>query len=91
MTRRMIAALIASGTVLVTISSSASAQVNPPPATGVPGEPNCHGQRVSFGSSQFGITPKDRAEFNEFSVKEYQERVRASCEAPEENEKQDRR
>jgi len=58
----------------------ASAQEGP--ATGTPGEANCHGQRVSFGSSQFGITPKDRAGFNGISVQQFQERVRASCDAP---------
>jgi hypothetical protein len=52
------------------------------PATGTPGEPNCHGQRVSFGSSVFGITPKDRAGFLGISVQQFQERVRASCQPP---------
>ncbi|NNF56144.1 MAG: hypothetical protein HKN03_17080 [Acidimicrobiales bacterium] len=28
---------------------------------GVPGEPNCFGQRISHGSSDHGLTPKERA------------------------------
>jgi hypothetical protein len=30
-------------------------------AVGVPGTPNCFGQRVSHGSSDHGLTPKERA------------------------------
>ena len=84
MSRRIVAALIASGMALAAMSSSAIAQ-GPPPATGVPGEPNCHGQRVSYGSSVVGITPKDRAGFLHKSVQEFQERVRASCEVQEQD------
>jgi hypothetical protein len=76
MYKQIIAALIASGVAFATIAGSASAQ-----ATGTPGEPQCHGERVSYGSSVFDITPKDRAGFLGISVKEFQERVRASCEA----------
>lgn len=33
---------------------------------GEPGTPNCHGERVSHGSSDHGLTPKDRvAELND--------------------------
>jgi len=75
MYRRIVAALIASGVAFATIAGSASAQ-----ATGTPGEPQCHGERVSYGSSVFGDTPKDRAGYNNLSVQQFQERVRASCE-----------
>ena len=49
-------------------------------------EPNCHGQRISHGSSNeaaggHGITPKDRAGFNDISVREFQQFVR-QCEPP---------
>lgn len=49
-------------------------------------EPNCHGQRISHGSSAeaaggHGITPKDRAGFNDISVREFQQFVR-QCEPP---------
>ncbi len=49
---------------------------------GEPGTPNCHGERVSHGSSDHGLTPNDRAGFLETTVKEYHERVRLSCSAP---------
>lgn len=65
------------GLALFMTSGGASAQE---PATGTPGEPQCHGERVSFGSSVFRITPKDRAEFNGITVQEFQIRVRQSCE-----------
>ena len=48
---------------------------------GEPGTPSCHGERVSHGSSDHGLTPKERAGFLETSVKEYHERVRLSCSA----------
>lgn len=48
---------------------------------GEAGEPNCHGKRVSHGSSYFGDTPKDRAGYNDISVREFQERVRR-CDPP---------
>ena len=44
-------------------------------------DPNCHGQRVSHGSSDHGITPKDRAGFLGISVKEFHQFVR-QCEPP---------
>lgn len=84
MLNKILLALAATALALTMGLSSAAAQE---PATGVPGEPNCHGKRVSFGSSVFGITPKDRAGFlgemagHEVKVREFQERVRASCEA----------
>ncbi|HJQ42686.1 MAG TPA: hypothetical protein VJ831_06350 [Jatrophihabitantaceae bacterium] len=49
------------------------------PVTGTPGTPNCYGERVSFGSSQFGITPVDRAGFLGISVQDFHNRVKASC------------
>lgn len=48
---------------------------------GEPGEPNCHGKRVSHGASVHGLTPKDRAGFGGMTVQEYQERVRM-CSPP---------
>jgi hypothetical protein len=67
---------VAGGMALIISSGVASAE----PATGTPGEPQCHGERVSYGSSVFGITPKDRSGFNGITVQQYHERVRESCE-----------
>ena len=39
-------------------------------------EPNCHGQRVSHGASDHGLTPKERADANEVSVREYHQFVK---------------
>jgi hypothetical protein len=77
MRRRIAIAVLGSALALTAGASSALAQ-----ATGTPGEPNCHGQRVSFGSSEFDITPKDRAGILGISVQQFQQRVRASCQAP---------
>ena len=82
MNRWIVAALVAAGMALTTLSTSVIAQ-GPSPATGTPGEPQCHGERVSFGSKEFGLTPKDRADINQISVREFHERVRASCEEQE--------
>jgi hypothetical protein len=81
MMRRKITIVFA-GSALALALGASSAFAQEAPATGTPGAPNCHGQRVSFGSSVFGITPKDRAEFNGISVQQFQERVRESCERP---------
>jgi hypothetical protein len=78
MNRWIAAALAAAGVALVAVSGNASAQ-----ATGTPGEPQCHGERVSFGSKEFGATPKDRAEINNISVQQFQAKVRESCEVSE--------
>jgi hypothetical protein len=67
------------GTAVAMALGASTAFAQEGPATGTPGTPNCHGQRVSFGSSVFGITPKDRAGFNGISVQQFQQRVRASC------------
>ena len=63
-------------------AGTASAHEGPGNPVGEPGTPNCHGKRVSHGSSHQGITPKDRAGFNGITVKEFHERVRAACSAP---------
>ena len=49
---------------------------------GEAGEPNCHGKRVSHGSSVHGDTPKERAGYNGVSVREYHQFVR-QCLPPE--------
>jgi hypothetical protein len=73
---------------------------------GTPGEPRCHGERVSAGNHRvedivvpplgidlqdFRLTPKGRTELlnlfavdgrTDWTVQDFQERVRASCEAP---------
>ena len=82
MKKRTFSALIVGSALALTLAASTTFAQQGPPATGTPGEPNCHGERVSFGSSVFGITPKDRAEFNDITVQQFQERVRDSCEAP---------
>lgn len=51
-------------------------------------EPNCHGQRISHGSSDHGLTPKERAEMaselfgEDISVREMQEFVRMCLPPP---------
>jgi hypothetical protein len=73
---------------------------------GTPGDPRCHGQRVSAGNHRvedivvpelgiglqdFRLTPKGRVELlnafhvdgrTDWTVQDFQRRVRASCEAP---------
>ena len=39
-------------------------------------QPNCHGKRVSHGASDHGLTPKERADANGVSVREYHQVVR---------------
>ncbi|MDT4912221.1 MAG: hypothetical protein QOC66_1349 [Pseudonocardiales bacterium] len=72
--RRLVVAPIVAAAMLVPCTSAFAE-----PATGTPGEPQCYGQRVSFGSSQFGITPVDRAGFLGISVQDFHNRVKASC------------
>jgi hypothetical protein len=73
--RRIVVAPIVAAAMLVPCTSAFAEE----PATGTPGEPQCYGQRVSFGSSQFGITPADRAGFLGISVQDFHNRVKASC------------
>ncbi len=56
MRRRLVAV---AGTVILALGGVVgSASAHP---VGEPGTPNCHGQRVSHGSSDHGLTPKERA------------------------------
>ena len=94
--------LIALGVTTLALSfgaAGASAQGMP---VGTPGEPQCHGERVSDGNHRvetipplgledFRLTPKGRTELlnafqvdgrTDWTVKDFQERVRTSCEAP---------
>ena len=77
----------------------ASAQGMP---VGTPGDPQCHGERVSSGNQKVvdipelglqsvRLTPKERADLlnafqvdgrTDWTVQNFQERVRTSCEAP---------
>lgn len=60
--------LIASATiVLATVLTPVAASAHP---VGTPGEPNCFGNRVSHGSSDHDLTPKERAEALQFVVYE---------------------
>jgi hypothetical protein len=54
--RKTIALFAAAATAAVLIPTAAWAH-----PVGEPGTPNCHGQRVSHGSSDHGQTPKERA------------------------------
>lgn len=77
----------------------ASAQPDNP--VGTPGDPQCHGERVSTGNHKvedipgvgddFRLTPKGRTELlntfhvdgrTDWTVQDFQNRVRTSCEAP---------
>ena len=55
---------IALGAVVATAGAAAADSV------GTPGEPNCFGMRVSHGSSDHGLTPKERAAALQFVVYE---------------------
>ena len=62
--RKAAVAGIALGAVLTTAGAAAAHPV------GTPGEPNCFGQRVSHGSSDHELTPKERAAALQFVVYE---------------------
>jgi hypothetical protein len=85
MMNKILLTLAASALAFTAGLSSVAAQEGP--ATGVLGEPQCHGEGVSFGSSAFGVAPKDRAEEldertgEEVTVREFQERSQTSCAA----------
>ena len=72
-------AVVAGLTMMVGLSIGAGAAGAHP--VGSAGDPNCHGRRVSHGSSVHGDTPKDRAGYLEISVRQYHERVR-QCNPP---------
>ena len=96
----------AAGTATLALSVAAgvaSAQGEP---VGTPGQPQCHGERVSAGNRRvediiipelgvnlpgFRLTPPHRAQLlntfqvggrTDWTVQDFQNRVRASCEAP---------
>jgi hypothetical protein len=94
--------LIAMGVTTMALAfgaTGASAQGVP---VGTPGEPQCHGERVSTGNQRvvdipevdledFRLTPEGRTELlnafqvdgrTDWTVKDFQERVRTSCEVP---------
>ena len=101
--RKMLAAAGAAAVALTLMVGGAAAQGVP---VGTPGEPQCHGERVSTGNQRvedivspelgvnlqdFRLTPKGRVELlntfavegrTDWTVQDFQERVRASCEAP---------
>ncbi len=62
--RKTAVAGVALGAVLATAGAAAAHPV------GTPGEPNCFGQRVSHGSSDHKLTPKERAAGLQFVVYE---------------------
>ena len=95
MKRIGIAGIVAAGALMVTAMVGAPfASAQEPEPVGEPGTPTCHGERVSTGSSERGLTPKDRAEALEeiifletgqvvdISVKEFHQWVRFNCESP---------
>jgi hypothetical protein len=101
--RKLLAAAGAAAVALALMVGGAAAQGVP---VGTPGEPPCHGERVSTGNQRvedivipelgvnledFRLTPKGRVELlnafavdgrTDWTVQDFQERVRASCEAP---------
>ena len=101
--RKMLAAAGAAAVALALMVGGAAAQGVP---VGTPGEPQCHGERVSTGNQRvedivipelginledFRLTPTGRVELlnafavdgrTDWTVQDFQERVRASCEAP---------
>lgn len=56
MSRRLIAVFAAVSMLVVVAAGPAFADV-----VGEPGTPNCFGKRISHGSSDHGLTPKERA------------------------------
>ena len=95
---RLVAATSAAALALALAAGGAAAQGNP---VGTPGEPQCHGERISEGNHRvadvdeelqdFRLTPKGRVELlnrfqvdgrTDWTVQDFQDRVRASCEAP---------
>jgi hypothetical protein len=56
--KRLVPLLAAAALGCAVLAGSAGADGTP---VGTPGTPNCHGVRVSAGSSQNGLTPVDRA------------------------------
>jgi len=101
--RKLLAAAGTAAVALALAVGGAAAQGVP---VGTPGEPPCHGERVSTGNHRvedivipelgvnledFRLTPKGRVELlnafavdgrTDWTVQDFQERVRASCEAP---------
>jgi hypothetical protein len=104
--KKLLTAASAVALALSLVAGSAGAQGMP---VGTPGEPQCHGERVSAGNQrvedivipELGIdiqdlrlTPKGRVELlntfgpfeeggrTDWTVQDFQERVRASCELP---------
>lgn len=78
-------ALVASTAVVAAVVVVGPVGAHP---VGVPGEPNCHGKRISHGSSDHGLTPKERAELasqmfgEDISVREMQQFVRMCLPPP---------
>ena len=101
--RKLVLATGGAGLALSLFASAALAQGTP---VGTPGEPPCHGERVSAGNRRvedivisplgidlqdFRLTPPHRAQLlnafqeqgrTDWTVQDFQRRVRASCEAP---------
>jgi len=96
---KVLMASSAAALALALMAGGAAAQGVP---VGTPGEPQCHGERISAGNQRvedipplgledFRLTPKGRVELlnafavdgrTDWTVQDFQERVRASCEAP---------
>jgi hypothetical protein len=96
----------ATGAAVLSLTLAAGAAAAQGTPVGTPGEPRCHGERVSAGNHRvedvvvpelgidlqdFRLTPEGRTELlnrlgvdgrTDWTVQDFQARVRASCEAP---------